>query len=169
MIYYSTKTYEHIGSTAFRQWRAESHCRFLHGYSFTVKLIFASKTLDKNFWVIDFGGLKKVKAMLERMLDHTTLVANDDPDLEWFREAHARGIMTLYFMAHTGCEKIAEEIYNMVEEWLIEENHAPRVWLDMVEVKEHGANGAIFDRYAELNTTDDIEKWLDPNINDEGC
>lgn len=48
MIYRSTKTYGHeIGlSAAFRQWRAESHCRFVHGYALAVKFVFEAGELD---------------------------------------------------------------------------------------------------------------------------
>lgn len=48
MTYKSTKLYGHeIGlSAAFRQWRAESHCRFLHGYALAVRFEFEADELD---------------------------------------------------------------------------------------------------------------------------
>ena len=58
--HYSTKTYGHnIGlSAVFRQLHADSHCRFLHGYSLQFKFTFGCDELDEKNWVVDFGGLK---------------------------------------------------------------------------------------------------------------
>ena len=87
-LYKVTKTYGHnLGlSTTFRQWRATSHCRFLHGYALEVKLVFAAPKLNDNNWVIDFGSLKPVKAWLANNFDHKTLVAEDDPALPLFKQ-----------------------------------------------------------------------------------
>ena len=41
--YISTKTYKHLGPVAYRQWRADSHCRFIHGYSLEVHVKFIEK------------------------------------------------------------------------------------------------------------------------------
>ena len=48
MTYKSTKTHGHaIGlSAAFRQWRADSHCKYLHGYALAVKFVFEAGELD---------------------------------------------------------------------------------------------------------------------------
>ena len=72
MSYYSTKTYGHnIGlSACFRQPKAHSHCRFLHGYSLQFKFTFGCSELDNKNWAVDFGGLKPLKAWLEDMFDH---------------------------------------------------------------------------------------------------
>mgnify|MGYP001588063145 CR=1 FL=1 len=50
MTYKSTKTYGHaIGlSAAFRQWRADSHCKYLHGYALAVKFVFEAGELDSR-------------------------------------------------------------------------------------------------------------------------
>lgn len=147
-MYKSTKTYGHqIGlSCAFRQWKAESHCRFVHGYSVAVKFVFSSHELDVRNWVVDFGSLKSLKGWLEDTLDHKTLVASDDPEIEWFKEAHKRGILEMIEVPATGCEKFAEMIYEFTETWLIDNGYSPRVHLDSVEVMEHGANSAVFER-----------------------
>ena len=70
--YYSTKTYGHnIGlSACFRQPNAHSHCKFLHGYSLQFKFTFSCDSLDERNWVVDFGGLKPLKAWLENTFDH---------------------------------------------------------------------------------------------------
>lgn len=146
--YKSTKTFGHnLGlSCAFRQWRAESHCRFLHGYSVAVKFIFSTDELDVRNWAVDFGSLKSLKGWLEDTFDHKTLVAEDDPEYEWFVEAHKRGIIDMVTVPATGCEKFAEMIYEVAEQWLIDNGYSPRVHLESVEVMEHGANSALYQR-----------------------
>lgn len=153
-IYRSTKTYGHeVGlSCAFRQWRAESHCRFLHGYSIAVKFVFASVEPDIRNWVVDFGSLKSLKGWLEDTFDHKTLVASDDPEINCFRDAERRGLIQMIEVPATGCEKFAEMIYEYAEQWIKDNGYGPRVWLESVEVTEHGANSAIYSR-ERLNYT----------------
>lgn len=151
-VYRSTKTYGHdVGlSAAFRQWRAESHCKYIHGYSLKVSFVFeAMMGLDVRNWVVDYGSLKSLKGWLEDMFDHKTLVAEDDPEIEWFREAHKRGIIQMIEVPATGCEKFAEFIYEYAEGWLMDNGYSPRCKLVSVEVSEHGANSAIFRRTTE--------------------
>lgn len=86
--YYSTKTYgtDRGLSCCFRQWRAtHSHCSTLHGYSIGIKLVFESETLDDRNWVFDFGGLKQFKDWADAMFDHTLVIAEDDPHLDFFK------------------------------------------------------------------------------------
>lgn len=146
MKYVSTKTYGHEQglSCAFRQWRADSHCRLLHGYSLAFKFVFASKELDERNWVVDFGGLKSLKQILSDNFDHTTIVAEDDPELDWFKEAEKRGIIRLVILPAGGCEKFAEYVFEVAAQWLHDAGFAPRCKLVSVEVKEHGANSAIY-------------------------
>jgi 6-pyruvoyltetrahydropterin/6-carboxytetrahydropterin synthase len=96
MKYQSHKTYTHAEgwSCAFRQWKADhSHCHYLHGYALQVELTFEAEALDHRNWVVDFGGLKGLKKVLQSVFDHTTLIAEDDPELGWFEAAHQRGIL----------------------------------------------------------------------------
>lgn len=145
--YVSTKTYGHnVGlSAAFRQWRADSHCRFIHGYSLSFKFVFESEELDVRNWVVDFGSLKPLKGILEDTFDHKTAVAEDDPEMAWFEEAHKRGIIDLVVLPAGGCEKFAEYVYEVADGWLGDAGYKPRVKLRSVEVMEHGANSAIYE------------------------
>jgi len=148
MAFYSTKTYDHNEglSCAFRQWRAtHSHCRLIHGYALAVKFTFGAKKLDDRNWVQDFGGLKDIKKWLKHMFDHTLCVAEDDPELERFKELEKNDIVDLRIIPAVGCEKFAEFIYNYVAK-IIKDESQGRVWLDSVEVREHGANSAIHAR-----------------------
>ena len=148
MTWCSTKTYGHdLGlSCAFRQWRADSHCKYLHGYSMAVKFIFETEELDVRNWAVDFGSLKGLKGKLEDLLDHKTLVAEDDPEMEWFKEAERRGILRLRVLPSVGCERLAEYIFEVIKIWLADNGYDPRVRLVSVEVMEHGANSAVFHR-----------------------
>lgn len=150
VVFRSTKTYGHNAglSAAFRQWRAESHCRLIHGYALSVRFEFEAADLDARNWVVDFGSLKSLKGMLETTFDHKTLVASDDPEIEWFREGHRRGILDMVEVPATGCEKFAEMIFEATECWLRDNGYAPRCRVALVEVSEHEGNSAIFTRAA---------------------
>jgi 6-pyruvoyltetrahydropterin/6-carboxytetrahydropterin synthase len=145
MPYRSTKTFGHdLGlSACFRQWRADSHCRFLHGYALAVHLEFEAKELDERGWVVDFGALKSLRAWLQDTFDHLTLVAEDDPQLAWFLDATKRGMAQVRVVRGTGCERFAEMVFDHTQQWLLTNGYAPRVRLVRAEVKEHGANGAM--------------------------
>lgn len=146
-MYVATKTYGHeVGlSCAFRQWRADSHCRFLHGYALSVRLEFEATELDARNWVIDFGGLKEVKAFLVDTFDHKTVVAFDDPQMVLFEELHTNGLIKLVAMKDVGCEAFAKHIFINVQKWLTSFDDAGRVRCRSVEVREHGANSAIYE------------------------
>lgn len=145
-MHFSTKRYGHeIGlSACFRQWKAQSHCRFLHGYALAIKFTFAAETLDERHWVVDFGGLKGLKGLLEDQFDHKLLVAEDDPLLWAFRTVEANGGAQVRVVPATGCEAFAQLIYEVTEQWLKDAGFAPRCSLVSVEVAEHGANSALY-------------------------
>ena len=145
MSFISTKTYNHnIGlSCAFRQWRAKhSHCRFMHGYALSVRINFKGMLNDRN-WVYDFGDLKFVKQFLQDTFDHKTVIAEDDPELETFKELEEKGLIQLVVIPHVGCEKFAEYICKEIAPQ-IEVNSNERVKLMSVEVREHSGNSAIY-------------------------
>lgn len=145
-MFQSTKQYGHdLGlSCVFRQARANSHCNLLHGYSIGVKLVFECEVLDHNFWVVDFGCMKPIKEYLVRMFDHTLLVAQDDPMLDEITGLAGLGLADVRVVEQIGCEAFAKMIYTFVEDWMYDCGIAPRVWLVSCEVKEHGANSAVF-------------------------
>lgn len=145
MTYKSTKTYGHeVGlSCAFRQWKAESHCARLHGYALSVKIEFEASELSPEGWVMDFGDLGAVKQALVHNFDHRTVVAVDDPQLDWFQEAQRIGILDLIVLEAVGCEAFAKFIHREVAQWLAFAE-GTRVKVTSVEVREHGANSAIY-------------------------
>ena len=146
MPYQSTKQFGHdLGlSCCFRQWRAESHCNQLHGYAIAIRLVFEAEELDVRNWVVDFGSLKSLKQMFVDTFDHKLLVAEDDPDKDEICALAGMGIADVIVVPAVGCEKFAEYVFGATEVWLQSNGYAPRVKLISAEVKEHGANSAIY-------------------------
>ena len=142
-----TKKYGHERglSAAFRQWRADSHCRFMHGYSLEFEFVFGANELDENNWVVDFGGLKLLETWLRENFDHKTLVAFDDPNFSIFEEMHESEVIDIVTVEATGCEMFAKMAMEYSTE-LIQKIFGDRCWVDSVTVREHGANSATCKR-----------------------
>jgi len=147
----STKLFDGY-STCFRQWKADgTHCKFLHGYAVSFRVWFEGE-LDHRNWVWDFGGMKRAKTSISGMspkdyftflLDHTTIVAEDDPYLEHFKQMDEDGIIQLRILPATGCERFAEYLYKTINDFLREETNS-RVRATKVEVYEHERNSASY-------------------------
>jgi 6-pyruvoyltetrahydropterin/6-carboxytetrahydropterin synthase len=131
-------------SCAFRQWRAESHCRFIHGYDLKFELEFGANELDACNWVIDFGGLKGLRGELECLYDHRYLVAEDDPEIKNFRSMQQAGVLMLTVLPTVGCEAFAEHVFGVADRWLHRFKFWPRVSLLTVKVSEHEQNSAYY-------------------------
>jgi 6-pyruvoyltetrahydropterin/6-carboxytetrahydropterin synthase len=146
VLYRSTKTYDHNEglSCCFRQWRAShSHCHFLHGYALAFHFVFVTEMLDERNWCFDFGGLKPVRTWLHHMFDHTTLVAEDDPELAALKDLSERGLADLRVVPAVGCEATAQLAFDFVGRF-VEARSEGRVWLESVEVREHAGNSAMY-------------------------
>ena len=143
MTYRSSKTFgnERGLSCAFRQWKADSHCQYLHGYSIGVTIMFEARELDHRHWVYDFGGTKWIKNYLDEMFDHTTLVAKDDPAKPYLQQLDNLGVCQVRIVDRTGCEGFAEMIYLKIKDRVREETDG-RVSVSQVTVFEHAANSA---------------------------
>lgn len=142
--YTSTKVIP-LGSTAFRQPYADSHCKFIHGYRLQAKFWFTCSKLDRNNWVVDFGALKELKNILEQTFDHTTVVWAKDPERATFETLHQKGIIDLrIFPDGVGIEKFAEFCYKTAQKFVSEKTN-DRCWVDKVEVWEHEQNSATYE------------------------
>jgi 6-pyruvoyltetrahydropterin/6-carboxytetrahydropterin synthase len=150
MSYSSTKIIE-LGSCAFRQWKAESHCRYIHGYRLIAKFWFECNNLDDRNWVVDFGGLKELRNLLEKQFDHTFCVSIDDPFLRDFKALHDKGVIDLRVMDGVGIEKTAEWCFYTADTFVRKETNE-RCWVSRVEVWEHDKNSAIFSINRVKNT-----------------
>ena len=144
-MFKSTKIIE-LGSCAFRQPTAKSHCKFLHGYRLTAKFWFEADQLDENNWVVDFGGLKELKTILQDQFDHTTCISRLDPKLDEFKRLEQAGVCDLRIMDGVGIEKFAEWC------WSTANKHVMKITEDRcrcvkVEVFEHENNSAIYQNH----------------------
>lgn len=149
--YTSTKLFDGY-STCFRQWRAEgTHCKFLHGYAVSFRVWFEGE-LDHRNWVFDFGGMKRAKNTIAGkspkeffawLLDHTTVVAEDDPYLDLFKQMDTDGLIQLRILPSVGCERFAEYLYKTINDFLFVETEG-RVKAVKVEVYEHERNSASY-------------------------
>jgi 6-pyruvoyltetrahydropterin/6-carboxytetrahydropterin synthase len=149
----STKLFDGY-SSCFRQWKADgTHCRFLHGYAVSFRVWFEGD-LDHRNWVFDFGGMKRAKHKINGMspkdffawlLDHTTIVAEDDPQLDRFKELDRLEVIQLRILPAVGCERFAEYLYNTINNFL-ETETLGRVRATKVEVYEHERNSASYEQ-----------------------
>lgn len=145
MVYQVTKTYGHERglSCAFRQHGASSHCRFLHGYALAFTFVFESDGLDSNNWVIDFGGLKPLRAALEASFDHKVAVAESDPELNMFKTLESLGLADLLILERVGCEAFAEYA-GRIAAVICDRATSGNAWLVSATCAEHGANSATW-------------------------
>ena len=147
----STKLFDGY-SCVFRQWKAEgTHCSFLHGYGVSFRVWFEGE-LDERNWVWDFGGMKRAngtidgmnpKAWMDYMFDHTTVIADNDPYLDKFKQMNTDGIIQLRIIPAVGAEQFARYIYEKLNTFVQEETNN-RVKVSQVEFMEHNKNTAIF-------------------------
>ena len=139
-------------STVFRQWKAEdTHCRFVHGYGISFKVYFEGE-LDERNWVWDFGGMKRAKTLIDGkspkeyfnyMFDHTMIIAEDDPEVEAFKQMDTAGVAQVRVIPATGAEKFAEYIYTKLNDFVKTETDG-RVRVTKVKFAEHGKNAAYY-------------------------
>ena len=148
--YTSTKTYNEIAPCAYRQWRAESHCNDIHGYAFSFHFEFESDTLDVRNWVMDYGGLRPLKNLLEEWFDHKLLVAQDDPNYDDLMKLQELGLAKITEVEATGCEALAAWLYEYVNTIFIPDyGEQDRIWCSKVEVRETTSNMAYVSGHKE--------------------
>ena len=149
--YQSTKVFDGF-SCIFRQWKAEgTHCKFLHGYGVSFKVWFEGD-LDERNWVWDFGGMKRAKgtidgmnpkAWMDYMFDHTTIVAEDDPNINLFKAMDESNIIQLRILPAVGAEQFANYLWVKLNNFIQEETDG-RVKVVQVEFREHEKNTAFY-------------------------
>jgi 6-pyruvoyltetrahydropterin/6-carboxytetrahydropterin synthase len=109
--------------------------------------------LDVRNWAADYGGLKELKNVLEDQFDHTLLVAEDDPELDLYKEMQRRNIAKLTILPRLGCEGLADQLYKFVNGVYIPDywgqGEAERLWCYRVEVRETQSNMAYREGHRE--------------------
>ena len=144
--YFSTKCYGHnIGlSAVFRQPNAHSHCKLLHGYSLSFKFTFGCDKLDERNWVVDFGGLKPLKAWLEDTFDHKVVIDVNDPKKNDLLMLETQGLANIVQLDGVGVEKFSEHAWRFADK-LVRDMSDNRCYCVKAECAEHGANSAIYE------------------------
>jgi len=145
MNYQSTKIFENF-SVALRQHKAQhSHCKLLHGYAFKIKIWFEANELDEMNWIVDFGLFSRngLKDWLNDMFDHTTLIEQDDPQLESFKWLEELGLCRLKVMEKMGAESMAKLVFDKFND-VFSKTEGGRVTVSRVEFFENDNNSAIY-------------------------
>lgn len=142
-MYEVTKIFSGL-TCCFRQWRSDSHCKYLHGYALKFKITFGCHQLNEKNWVVDFGSLQNIKNYISDLYDHTTIVSNDDPLCDYFLEMKRQGAIQLIFMdKKIGCEAFAERVADFCNHY-IKHKTSLRAFVVSVECIENETNSAIF-------------------------
>jgi len=163
-MYSSTKIIKGF-STCFRQEKANPiHCYKLHGYSISFEVEFESEFLDDKNWVLDFGFLKRsdfrisldgknrtIGEWFDYMFDHTVVVAEDDTQLEWFKQGHEAGVLQLRIVKHVGCERFAQMVFEMLENYLRIERKNNSIQVKKVICRENENNSASYYKNSTFN------------------
>jgi 6-pyruvoyltetrahydropterin/6-carboxytetrahydropterin synthase len=140
-----------LQSSANGELRVPIVSKFLHGYGVSFRVWFEGE-LDERNWVWDFGGFKRAKgkidgmnpkAWMDHMFDHTTIIAEDDPQLGWFQDMNDDGLIQLRVIPATGAERFAEYIYDKLNNFIVKETNG-RVKVVQVEFREHEKNTAFY-------------------------
>ena len=116
----STKTYRNL-PCAHRQWKHKGHCAYIHGYSREYTFYFEADEMDEHGWVVGFGDLKNLEKYLLDMYDHTLLIAENDPELDTFKELDKKGLCDLRIVPEASLEgsaKVALKKANQIKEQL---------------------------------------------------
>lgn len=142
-IYTSTKFFKEIGPCAYRNWKSDSDCYLLHGYDRSFRFIFGCKNLDKQGFVVDFGGLKEIKRQLEDWFDHTVILQADDPMVHIFRILETKGHCRLRTFPLISCEGLAEYVGEYVDHYLQTTTNG-RAWVITCEMIEAEKNSALY-------------------------
>jgi 6-pyruvoyltetrahydropterin/6-carboxytetrahydropterin synthase len=64
---------------AHRQPNHKGHCRHIHGHDLAFEFEFVASEKDECGFVVDFGGLKKLKQWLDDTFDHQLVLNGSDP------------------------------------------------------------------------------------------
>jgi 6-pyruvoyltetrahydropterin/6-carboxytetrahydropterin synthase len=80
---------------------------------------------------------------MDYMIDHTVIIAEDDPGMGGWKTMNDLGVIQLRVIPATGAEKFAEYIYSNINNFVHEETEG-RVRVTKVKFMEHGKNAAYY-------------------------
>ncbi|WP_082958678.1 6-carboxytetrahydropterin synthase [Mycobacterium sp. E3198] len=123
-----------------RSWANAGKRFFLHGYerSFEVEFACAQTELGTGL-VVDVGTVAEIRSALRYQFDHTTLIAEDDPQRDLFELLAERGVVDLRIMENTGMEGSAAWAFETAER-IVALATGGRVWVSRIEARESRNN-----------------------------
>lgn len=149
---------------AHRQHTHNGHCALIHGHNWSFHLVFACNELDKDGFVVDFGDLGWVKKWFVERFDHTLLLNDADPKLDYLKsvltekaDEHGQTIWAnIVQVPNCACEGLAkfvlEEINRAID--FMPEHHKRGLRLIRLTVHEDSKNSA----------TAELPRHLHPHI-----
>jgi 6-pyruvoyltetrahydropterin/6-carboxytetrahydropterin synthase len=137
-----SKTYRDI-PLGHRQPFHKGHCSRIHGHNWSIKLTFASKGLDENGFVVDFGKLRYLKEWIDENLDHACAISSCDPHLERMKKWEGEGLIRLLIVESASCEGLAIHIFDVFDK-LVRSNTGERAWITSIELEEDSKNSAFY-------------------------
>ena len=69
------------------------NCKFPHGHTRSVEMVFRADTLDANDMVVDFKAVKQMMGDFLQQFDHSLCVNTDDPNYAAFVAAYGERII----------------------------------------------------------------------------
>lgn len=127
---------------AHRQPRHPGHCHFIHGHSWTFTVTFACREPDANGFIVDFGGLKFLKAWLDDNLDHACVFSKEDPEKDRLL-AEFPGLFKPFIVENASCEGIASHVYQVFDDKVRRETGG-RAWVVELRLNEDSRNFATY-------------------------
>ncbi|NQU54122.1 MAG: 6-carboxytetrahydropterin synthase [Bacteroidetes bacterium] len=110
-------------------------CSNNHGHSWHVIVNIEGMELDESDILIDFNDLKPLKKWINEFLDHTTILWENDPMVEYIKESNQRLFIT---KKSPSSEHLAEVILAKAMELF----NNDRIKVKYIEVKESCTSGA---------------------------
>ena len=126
-----------------RQPLHSGRCSRLHGHSWSIKLTFASKKLDNNGFIVDFGKLNYISDWIDKNLDHGTIVCQSDPRIDELRSLAKSGLLKIIEIKSASCEGIAEFLFHTFDQ-LVRKNTEDRAWLVKIHLMEDSKNSSTY-------------------------
>jgi len=124
-----------------RSWTNEGKRFFLHGYERTFEIEFAcAQTEPATGLVLGPAVVEEIRAALRKQFDHTTLIADDDPERDLFELLADRGVIDLRIMDSTGMERSAAWVFDTAENIVVQATQG-RVWVSQIKARESHSHG----------------------------
>ncbi len=93
------------------------NCKFPHGHTRSVELIFASPTLNDCDMVVDFKAIKIMMGEFLESFDHALCMNTLDPNFEQFRQIYGERIIPFEGQDPTS-ERMAERVFHFAQDAL---------------------------------------------------